>query len=119
MTMAYLATKIWDPEAYPLMLDEDGALTEGTQYNLFLVRGGQLFTPAASGILEGVSREIVMELAHDLDIKVAEQRLVRAPSCLQIIYDIYCAIDGTIPPRLVPGKTRQDTGRSHRSPSQR
>jgi branched-chain amino acid aminotransferase len=48
-----------------LLLDRDGYVTEGASSNVFIVRGGRLVTPPlAAGILEGVTRGIVLELAR-------------------------------------------------------
>jgi branched-chain amino acid aminotransferase len=57
------------------LLDEHGYLAEGTSYNLFLVKGGVLYTPEARDILRGVSRSYVMEMAADLGLSVHETNL--------------------------------------------
>jgi branched-chain amino acid aminotransferase len=49
-------------------------LTESRGANMFLVRGGKLYTPV-SGILEGITRETVFEIAEDLGLKAAERDL--------------------------------------------
>lgn len=48
---------------YPVLLDEQGNVTEGAGYNLFALVGGRLLTPA-SGTLEGITRKTVIELAQ-------------------------------------------------------
>jgi len=45
----------------------EGYLTEGAGFNLFFVRGGILFTPARN-VLEGVTRQSVLDLAAELGI---------------------------------------------------
>lgn len=45
-----------------LYLDAQDRLTEGTRANLFVVRHGQLITPR-EGILKGITRQVVMEVA--------------------------------------------------------
>ncbi len=56
-----------------LMLDREGHVTEGTTSNVFAVRAGALLTPPlAIGILEGVTRGIVLELARRLDLSARE-----------------------------------------------
>jgi branched-chain amino acid aminotransferase group I len=56
-----------------LLLNEDGYLAEGGGSNIFFVRSGRLVTPAPnSGIIPGVTREVVMELAAGLDIGLSE-----------------------------------------------
>jgi len=48
-----------------IMLNQDNYLTEATTSNLFLVRHGELFTPAVTcGILAGITRNVVVELAE-------------------------------------------------------
>jgi len=56
-----------------LLLDRDGQVTEGASSNVFAVRGGKLYTPPlAVGILEGVTRGIVIALARSVEIDVRE-----------------------------------------------
>ncbi|MGH2723806.1 MAG: branched-chain amino acid transaminase [Actinomycetota bacterium] len=62
-----------------LMLGPDGHLAEGTGENVFMVRDGVLITPPESaGILLGVTRDSVMEIARDLGYEVVERKLHRA-----------------------------------------
>ena len=59
-----------------LMLDRDGFVTEGTTSNVFAVRGATVVTPPlAVGILEGVTRGLVLALARSLGIPAREERL--------------------------------------------
>lgn len=52
-----------------LMLDSEGALTEGATSNLFFCVDGTLKTPSLDGpVLPGITREVVLKLATDLDI---------------------------------------------------
>ncbi len=56
-----------------LLLNEDGYLTEGGGCNVFLVKSSRLVTPSlASGILPGITRDVVLELADELGIIVTE-----------------------------------------------
>jgi len=51
----------------PLLLNQDGFLAEGASTNLFIVWEGALMTPPLSaGILAGITREVVLELAASL-----------------------------------------------------
>lgn len=61
-----------DPEAVPLMLYHEGNLAEGTGWNLFLVRKGQLLTPTDRNILAGISRLTKLELAREAGLSVRE-----------------------------------------------
>jgi branched-chain amino acid aminotransferase len=47
---------------YPVLLDRDGNITEGRGWNIFAVLGETLVTPD-HGILEGITRRTVVELA--------------------------------------------------------
>ncbi len=56
-----------------LLLNEDGYLTEGGGCNAFFVKSSRLVTPSlASGILPGITRDMVLELADKLEIVVTE-----------------------------------------------
>lgn len=52
-----------------VLLDEDGHVTEGPGFNLFVVADGRLSTPDA-GVLEGLTRQSVIELAREMDLAV-------------------------------------------------
>ena len=51
-----------------VLLDADGNLTEGAGFNLFVLRGGTLFTPN-DNIFFGITRRTVIELADRLNIE--------------------------------------------------
>lgn len=53
-----------------VLLDEAGHVTEGPGFNLFVVADGRLATPDA-GVLEGLTRQSVIELAREMDLAVA------------------------------------------------
>lgn len=56
-----------------IMLNEAGFLTEGTICNIFFVRNGVLCTPSVeAGILDGITRELVVGLAKREGIRVEE-----------------------------------------------
>jgi branched-chain amino acid aminotransferase len=56
-----------------LLLDERGFVTEGSSSNVFVVAGGRVRTPPlAAGILEGVTRGVVLRLARAEGIPVDE-----------------------------------------------
>ncbi len=59
-------------------LDTNGYLSEGSGENLFLVRGGVLYTtPLANSVLNGITRNSIITLAGGLGIPVVEQALPR------------------------------------------
>lgn len=55
-----------------VLQDGAGHLTEGPGFNLFLVARGGLVTPAA-GVLDGITRRTVLELAGELGLPVEER----------------------------------------------
>lgn len=60
-----------------LMLDTEGFLAEASGANLFAVASGRLITPPASNILEGITRDTVIELARSEGLEVREARIPR------------------------------------------
>lgn len=75
-----------------LMLNHKGEVAECTGDNLFLVRNGRVSTPPnEAGILEGITRQAVIELAGELGIEVQQLPLTK--------HDVYiadeCFLTGT------------------------
>ena len=75
-----------------VMLNSKGEVAECTGDNIFIVTDGVLKTPPPdAGILEGVTRGVVMEIAREMGIKVRETVLTR--------YDLHtadeCFLTGT------------------------
>lgn len=60
-----------------LLLDVDGFVAEGSGENIFIVRQGQLITPDLSSALEGITRDSIFKLAHEMGITVTERRISR------------------------------------------
>ena len=58
-----------------LMHDYKGRLSEATGANLFLLINGELHTPTIECILNGITRQTVMELARKRGIKVVEREI--------------------------------------------
>jgi branched-chain amino acid aminotransferase len=71
--LSKLDAKRVDAEAFALLLDTDGFITEGTGANIFIVMDSVLLTPTTRNILVGISRQYVIELAGELGIPVREQ----------------------------------------------
>lgn len=68
-----LARSEWQGQEYQegLLLDIDGHVIEGTMSNIFWVKNNTLYTPELSGCgVAGVMREIVMQLAQQIDISI-------------------------------------------------
>ncbi len=60
-----------------IMLNAEGYVTECTADNIFAVKNGELYTPPVyHGILEGITRKVIMEIAREHDIPVHEQGMV-------------------------------------------
>jgi len=67
-----------------LMLNAQGYVAEATGDNLFIVHDGVLRTPhPACGILKGITRQTVIEIARDLGIPIREDWLT--------LHDVYTA----------------------------
>ena len=61
-----------------IMLNHKGEVAECTGDNIFIVKKGQLLTPSAdSGILEGITRNAILELANSFKIPARETTLTR------------------------------------------
>jgi branched-chain amino acid aminotransferase len=57
-----------------LLLNQRGEVAEGASTNVFVVRDGVLITPVLeTGILAGITREVVLELARGLALPAREQ----------------------------------------------
>lgn len=89
----------------PLLLNDQGYVTEGTICNFFIIRRNKIMTsPVYTGLLEGVTRDYVMKLAAEEKIEVAQTPLTR--------HDVYNADEsfltntsmGIMPVRRVDGR---------------
>lgn len=61
-----------------IALDVNGYLSEGSGENLFIIRGGTLYTsPLANSVLNGITRDSILTLARHMGIPVVEQALPR------------------------------------------
>ncbi len=59
-----------------IMVNTDGFVTEGTVSNIFMIKGGSLFTPAKEvGLLPGVTRQAVLEIAEAKGLKTREAKI--------------------------------------------
>ncbi len=92
-----------------LMLNIQGYVAEATGDNIFIIKDGKIATPPSyAGILEGITRNTVMQIARDMGIKVKEK--------LFTLFDVYtcdeCFLTGTaaevIPAVKVDGRTIGD-----------
>jgi branched-chain amino acid aminotransferase len=60
-----------------ILLDPEGYVSEGTGENIFIVRKGRIKTTPLTSILEGITRNAVIELAREQQIAVVEERFTR------------------------------------------
>lgn len=61
-----------------LSVTDRGTVSEGAAENLFIVRGGEIFTPPlASSILGGITRDSVITLARSMGYSVTEAEIPR------------------------------------------
>lgn len=57
-----------------ILLNDKGHIAEGTISNVFYIKHGVLVTPSLkSGILEGITRNIVIEIAKEIGVRVIEK----------------------------------------------
>ena len=61
-----------------IFLDHDGYVSEGSGENLFIVKDDVVITPPTySSILIGITRDTVMRLCYDMEVKVQERPITR------------------------------------------
>jgi branched-chain amino acid aminotransferase len=60
-----------------ILLDPDGFVAEGPGENIFIVRKGMLKTTPLTSILEGITRDTILQLARELGISIAFERFTR------------------------------------------
>jgi branched-chain amino acid aminotransferase len=62
-----------------ILLTPEGTVADGSGENIFVVRDGVLYTPdLASGILPGITRDTLTQIAQDLGYTVLEKPLIRS-----------------------------------------
>lgn len=97
-----------------IMLDVNGQVSEGSGENLFLVRDGVLYTPGiGAGILHGITRDSVIQLAGDLGIEVRESPIPR--EMLYVADEVFfCGTAAELTP--IRAIDRITIGAGHRGP---
>lgn len=83
LLLADQEVKAQHPDAFSILLDINGNISEGLGSNFFIVKDGVVGTPKEQYVLAGISRETVIELAQGLDIEVQEADID--------LYDVYTA----------------------------
>jgi branched-chain amino acid aminotransferase len=62
-----------------ILLTPEGLVADGSGENIFVVRDGVIYTPdLATGILPGITRDTVTQIAQDLGYTVVEKALIRS-----------------------------------------
>lgn len=88
-----------DPAADALLLDADGFVTETASANLVAVIGGELFTPPADAVLNGMTLRVVRESGFPVGQRALTAEECRAADELLLTCTTWCvagasAIDG-------------------------
>ena len=61
-----------------LLLDASGFVSEGAGENIFVIKGGVVYTPDLSaGALNGITRNTIFSICQDLGLKLIEKRITR------------------------------------------
>jgi len=60
-----------------LLLDTDGYVAEGSGENVFIVRKGVIKTPPLTSILEGITRDAIIQLSMERGMRLVEDRFTR------------------------------------------
>ena len=60
-----------------MLLDTDGYVAEGSGENVFIVRNGVIKTPPLTSILDGITRDTIIQLAAERGMRLVEERFTR------------------------------------------
>ncbi len=82
--LAVIEAQEKDPEAHPMLLDIDGNIAEPWGANFFFIKKGKILTPGRQLVLEGITRETVLDTANELGIPIIEGNYFKP-------YDVYTA----------------------------
>ena len=58
-----------------LLLDKNGNISEGSGENIFIVKNGEIYTPKTDYCLNGLTRQSIIQIAKDQNIKIIETNL--------------------------------------------
>jgi len=73
--MAELEAKRSDPDAWPILMDEEGCITESTGANFFIVKRNRIITPEPRNCLRGISRNFILQLARQNGMEYREKNI--------------------------------------------
>lgn len=114
MMLAQREVNAVQPNAWALMCDENGNLAEGAGCNLFVVKKGVVYTPTTEYVLAGISRQIAIDLCHNLGIELVERdvsmQLAMTADEAFLTSTSLCVcpvrgINGDVMPAEIPGPT--------------
>ena len=71
--LAELEVRRNEPDAWPLLVDDKGYITEGTGANFFICKRDRLITPEPQDCLRGISRNFILSLARSNGIDYRER----------------------------------------------
>tara|TARA_Y100001936_G_C15911327_1_gene578733 strand:+ start:13 stop:711 length:699 start_codon:yes stop_codon:yes gene_type:complete len=83
LVQAELEVQSRDPDAWPILLDSNGNISEGPGANIFIIKNGVISTPKEQKILAGISRQAAIDLAQELSIELHEEDID--------LFDVYTA----------------------------
>jgi branched-chain amino acid aminotransferase len=86
-----------------VLTDGQGNVVEGPGFNIFAVQGQSLVTPD-SGVLQGITRMTVLELAHDMGLPVQKRALPIAELLSSDEVFITSTAGGVMPVGMVNGQ---------------
>ena len=94
-----------------IALDSSGHVSEGTVANLFIIRDGKLITPdMATDILEGITRNSIIEIANELGIE-HEQRTIDRTELYIADEAFMCGSSANVTPILSVDKRKVANGK--------
>ena len=88
LVQAELEVQSRDPDAWPILLDSNGNISEGPGANIFIIKNGVITTPKEQKILAGISRQAAIDLAQELSIELHEEDID--------LFDVYTADEAFI-----------------------
>lgn len=81
--LALYEARMTDPHAWAVLLNHNGFIAEGPGYNVFMIKDGKLFLPAADNILPGVTQGVTIKLAEKLGVELRRGNYT--------VWDLYAA----------------------------
>ena len=92
---------------YPFLTDGDASLTEGSGFNILLVRNGVIYTPDR-GVLPGITRKSVFDVAkaNNIEVRCEPVPVERAYQCDEIFMSTTAG--GIMPITVLDGQPVND-----------